>query len=242
MARDKLIQVRTGTRAQLEAAKTAGTLAAGEPYLITDESRLAVGTAADEYAAMMKVGEASGSASLLALAYDDRADLRTNETDAWAVIDGLGLFQYVAGSDEPDDDESCFAAENGRWLLQCVHWDLVDAWQLPDDEVRDDRDDAAETRLDSAETRWPGRVLFGTADQTITSIAAVTQTSFTATITGSTPNDHVIVTPPTDLGGRISVFARVTAADTVTIYLNNPSAASQSLSTGTWRVAVIQEN
>lgn len=46
------LRIKRGTRAQLDAAQTAGTLAAGEPYLITDESRLAVGTAADAYAEM----------------------------------------------------------------------------------------------------------------------------------------------------------------------------------------------
>lgn len=43
------IQVKRGTRAQLEAAKPASGLAEGEPYLITDEGRLAVGTAANMY-------------------------------------------------------------------------------------------------------------------------------------------------------------------------------------------------
>lgn len=43
------IQVKRGTRAQLEAAKPASGLAEGEPYLITDEGRLAVGTAANAY-------------------------------------------------------------------------------------------------------------------------------------------------------------------------------------------------
>lgn len=190
----------------------------------------------------------AGGASLLSLAYDDRADLRTNDTDSWAVIDGLGLFRRVIGSDEPDDDESCFATATARWLLQCVHWDVVDSWQLPDDEMRDEFDEdsetrlgSAETRLGSAETRWPGRVLFGTASQTIASLAATTQATFVATVTGAAVGNHVLVTPPTALGASISVFARVTAENTVTIYLNNPSAGAQSLTTGTWRVAVIQE-
>ncbi len=43
------IRVKRGTRAQIEAAKTASTLAAGEVYLITDEARLAVGTAVNAY-------------------------------------------------------------------------------------------------------------------------------------------------------------------------------------------------
>ena len=69
-------------------------------------------------------------------AYDQRASLRASGGQ-FAVVDGLGLFQHVAGSDEPDDDESCFATATGRWLLQAAHWDLVDAWQLPEFEERD---------------------------------------------------------------------------------------------------------
>lgn len=62
------IRIKRGTRAQIEAAKTAGDLAAGEPYLITDESRLAVGTANNAYTAMAKEGESGGSGGSLAFA------------------------------------------------------------------------------------------------------------------------------------------------------------------------------
>ena len=284
------IKIKRGTRAQLDAAKTAGALAAGEPYLVVDEARLAVGTASNAYAAAAKeshthtgtyepaltaasqaemeagtesalrsmsplrvkqaiaaLGQTGGS--LTAVAYADRANLRADEASGWAVVDGLGLFQYVAGSDEPDDDESCFATTHGRWLLQCVHWDVVDAWQLPDDEMRDEADEdaetrltSAETRLTSAETRWPGRILFGTASSSVTSLAAVTQTSFTGTVTGAAGGNSVIATPPDALGARISAYARVTAENTVTVYLNNPSAAAQTLTAGTWKLAVIQES
>jgi hypothetical protein len=84
--------------------------------------------------------------------------------------------------------------------------------------------------------------LFGTAYQSQTSVAAVTQASFTGTVTGANVGDHVIATPPTALGGRMSAFARVTADDTVTVYINNPSAASQSLTVGTWSLAVIKQS
>lgn len=43
------IQIKRGTRSQVEAAKTSGTLLQGEPYLITDENRLGVGTSASSY-------------------------------------------------------------------------------------------------------------------------------------------------------------------------------------------------
>lgn len=56
-----LIRVKGGTRAQLDAAAAANQLAEREPYFISDEDRLAVGTAANGYSAMAKEGE-GGSA------------------------------------------------------------------------------------------------------------------------------------------------------------------------------------
>lgn len=44
------VRVKRGTRAQIEAAKASNQLRQGEPYLITDEGRLAVGTGAGAYA------------------------------------------------------------------------------------------------------------------------------------------------------------------------------------------------
>lgn len=44
------IKIKRGTRTQLNAAAAANGLAAGEPYLITDENRLAVGLSASTYA------------------------------------------------------------------------------------------------------------------------------------------------------------------------------------------------
>lgn len=51
------ITIKRGTRAQLDAAAGASGLATGEPYLITDEDRIAVGTAAGAYEAMAKQSE-----------------------------------------------------------------------------------------------------------------------------------------------------------------------------------------
>lgn len=48
------VQIKRGTRAQLESAATGGTLKVGEPYLITDEQRLAVGLSTSTYKAAMR--------------------------------------------------------------------------------------------------------------------------------------------------------------------------------------------
>lgn len=51
------IQIKRGTRAQIEAAKVAGQLKDGEPYLITDENRLAVGVSSSGYSSFVKTNE-----------------------------------------------------------------------------------------------------------------------------------------------------------------------------------------
>lgn len=50
-----------GTRAQIDAAASASALKTGEVYLITDEARLTIGTAANAHAAAAKQGEGGGS-------------------------------------------------------------------------------------------------------------------------------------------------------------------------------------
>ena len=51
------IQIKRGTRAQIEAAKAAGQLRDGEPYLITDENRIAVGVNSSGYSSFAKLEE-----------------------------------------------------------------------------------------------------------------------------------------------------------------------------------------
>lgn len=51
------IQIKRGTRAQIEAAKAAGQLKDGEPYLIIDEDRLAVGVSSSGYSSFAKQEE-----------------------------------------------------------------------------------------------------------------------------------------------------------------------------------------
>ena len=173
--------------------------------------------------------------------YDQRGDLRAS-SGQFAVVDGLGLFQHVAGSDEPDDDESCFATATGRWLLQAAHWDLVDAWQLPEFEERDAYDE-------DEPLRFASKVLTGSATCAITSVASVSSSSFTGTVTGAAVGDRVIVTPPAGLGanaeetGRLGYHAWVSAANTVTVMLTNPSASVANTNTAirtAWHITVIK--
>lgn len=78
----------------------------------------------------------SGGSSILRIQYDDRDTIRalTPKKHDCVLIEGIGLFSWVIGSLEPDDDETCFATLAGRWLLQTVSWDLLEAWKLPETE------------------------------------------------------------------------------------------------------------
>lgn len=51
------IQIKRGTRAQIEAAAASDQLRDGEPYLITDEQRLGVGTGSNAYSSFAKLEE-----------------------------------------------------------------------------------------------------------------------------------------------------------------------------------------
>lgn len=179
---------------------------------------------------------------IINIAYDDRAQLRGNSTGTHALVEGLGLFQYVSGSDDPDDDESCFATATGRWLLQAAHWDLVDAWQLPEVEERDAYDE-------DEPLRFAAKVITGSATCAITSVTNVSSASFIGTVTGAAVGDRVIATPPAQLGsnatetGKLSCHTWVSAANTVTVMLTNASAAAATTNTAVqtaWPITVIK--
>lgn len=61
MPRDKTIKILRTTRATLNQQKAANNLLLAEPYFITDEARLAIGTADNDYVDFAKTTEVSGS-------------------------------------------------------------------------------------------------------------------------------------------------------------------------------------
>ena len=68
---------------------------------------------------------------------------------------------------------------------------------------------------------------FGTVSIDPASINATTRGGTTFTLTGAATTDIIIVNPPSDLNDDlIYCGAAVTAADTVTVYLYNPTAGS----------------
>lgn len=61
----------------------------------------------------------------------------------------------------------------------------------------------------------------------------------TVTVTGAALGDYVLVAAPYDLQG-ITVTAYVSAADTVSIRVQNESGATVDLASGTWKVKVLK--
>jgi len=187
--------------------------------------------------------------------YDSRSSLRnlTTSNISYALVEGLGLFCYKSGSDEPDDDESCFATSTGRWILEAMHWDVIDNWQLPDTEELNDWREDTEVKLTNLETNvntHKSKTLFGTANCTITSVASVTAVSFTGTIVGANIGDRVYVNPPAMLGntesntGKLSFHSYISAYDTVTIQICNASASTAFTNTEiqtTWKIIVFKD-
>ena len=182
------------------------------------------------------------------LAYTSRATLRSQTPAAGeqAIVDGLGLFVWESASTEPDDDESCFATATGRWLLQAAHWDLVDAWQLPEVEERDAYDEDEPLRFAAS---FAAKVITGSATCAITSVTDVSSASFIGTVQGAAIGDRVIATPPAELGatsaetGRLSYHAWVSAANTVTVMLTNASNATANTNAAiraAWPITVIK--
>jgi hypothetical protein len=138
------------------------------------------------------------------------------------------MFIYTVGSDQPDDDESCFVTQGGAWILQYVTWDLVNNWQLPDAE------------FDNSIT---SRFFFGSGPSTVTLVSAANKVSFSIPVLGALPGAQVVVNPTyvfeSGSLGRVGYYGVVETANSVSVYLFNPSASNQNIVTGTWVAAVI---
>ena len=189
---------------------------------------------------------------LLRIDYNNRAGLRalTPLADDLALVDGLGLFRHFSGADEgPDDDETAFATASGYWVLICPSWDVVDAYTLAAEDYQDTRLNSAETRLTAAETRLTAAELFtskmfrATSAQSAFSLATNSSTTFTVTVTGAVVGASVIATPPSDPTlNTITAYARVSSANTVTVYVGNAnSTLTGGFGAGDWQITVINK-
>lgn len=98
------IQVKRGTRAELDAAAVKRQLLAGEPILLTDEQRLVIATSSTTYTDLAKLSESSGGGGTwgsitgvlanqtdLQLALDDKADI----TDLTSLVSFSRTFMMM---------------------------------------------------------------------------------------------------------------------------------------------------
>jgi hypothetical protein len=94
-----------------------------------------------------------GATEISACAYEDRAVLKTLTTSIVndsVVVEGIGLFQFVTTELEPEDDETCFTVPGvGQWLLAVPAFDLISAYRLFEDAIRDEWDEDENIRLNS---------------------------------------------------------------------------------------------
>jgi len=79
------------------------------------------------------------------------------------------------------------------------------------------------------------KIDFGTISLDPPSIGATTRGSVTFTLTGASTTDIIVMNPPSGLNDDlIFAGAAVTAANTVTVYLYNPTAGSINDTANTW--------
>lgn len=180
------------------------------------------------------IGTGNITVAIPVLPYDSRNTLRTltpANGDQYIVTD-LGLFVFYLGDTSIDDDESCFATATGRWLIQAISWDFLEAWTMP-------RESLQEQQL-AALVPLLTKTLTGSGTSGVTSIATLTQVSFNITVPGAVVGNTVAVSPPNALEARVALFARVSAVNTVTVYLNNPSASTATLISGVFNVTIFK--
>lgn len=83
-----VIQIKRGTRAQLNAAASAAALKAGEPYLVTDENSLAVGLTTTTYA---DVAGVTATQTLTNKTLTDPVIVGAIQEDVYTITDGAAF-------------------------------------------------------------------------------------------------------------------------------------------------------
>lgn len=192
-------------------------------------------------------GAIEAHVQLTMLSYDGRAAMRSRDgpADKAILVEELGLFRWVVGSAEPDDDETCFATATGRWLLEAVSWDVAFSYWLPEHDAQEiDLAEVSANAAAAAKAEVAARgPRYGAAVSAVTSIAATSQIQFTGSVPGAAIGDRVIATPPGLLNRAVAYGAFVSAANTVTVFVNNLSAstATDNVGEGTWKLAILKE-
>jgi len=110
------VQIKRGTRAQIEAAKTANGLLNGEPYLITDESRLAVGTTTNAYSDCAKKSEVDGKEPALGNPASDGQVLASTAAGVRSWVDSAS----GGGSTTPNLITTTYSVPADTSIMVCL--------------------------------------------------------------------------------------------------------------------------
>jgi hypothetical protein len=160
--------------------------------------------------------------SVTVVNYTDRANLRSIEGPATSliIVGSLGVFIWVAGSTEPDDDETCFATASGRWLLYAAAWDLVAEY--------------VGTELDWLFSAISTSVTY---EVVITSLTGNSSATFEVTVLGAVVGNAVVVTPPLSAASSLVISAAVLSPNKVQVKLFSSLSVNPS---GVYQITVIK--
>lgn len=162
-------------------------------------------------------------------AYANRSDLRTL-TGANVIVESLGLFEFIAGSAEPDDDATCFATSTGAWVLTGADADFDSGLWAPEIAA------------------LAAKFLRASFAMALTSVTAGSSNLLSVTVPGAAPGDTVIVTPngpfqSPNTGGDAYISAKgyVSATNTVVVTIRSTWTGTLTITPGTWSVLVIKQ-
>ena len=176
--------------------------------------------------------------SLTTVQYDDRDDIRSlNPSNGdLIIVSGLGLFSFITGSTEIVDDETCFSTSSGRWLLEAVSFELVNALINGIDE------DQPPVVTVTGQAEYISSSFY----MNLTSMASLASSYFTVTVNGALVGDNVLVTTGDNFGttlanmSKLSYCAYVISANTVNVSIRNASASTAAMQASTWKILIIR--
>jgi hypothetical protein len=184
---------------------------------LTVANRIGIG-ATPSYGSSQQVISSNGTSSswahqrLRIYEYADRNQVRSLSPVAGdqVFIRDLGLFNWISGSTEIDDDETCFATASGRWLFEVTSTDY-------------------EFALSQAENLYRDAISL-TQLNTIVSVGANTTATQNVTVTGLNVNDLVMLDSNFDISFRASATARVINSTTIRITVKNHTGTAITIS------------
>lgn len=226
-------------KADLASPALTGTPSAPTAAAGTSSTQLAT----TEFVATAAFQSIIAAGGIVVVAYDNRATLRVlSPADGdQCIVEGLGLFIWHPVA-LLDNDETSFATASGAWDMMATSPDYVAAfWE---NEVSD-----VQQRLTTFLTTFTAiqaKILKGNFTMSLTTLAALSSSPFTCTITGVTLGDRLVVTPGNLFGTSatdqacLGFVAYVSAPNTVTVSIRNASASAAAMTASTWNVTAFK--